>query len=60
MLQRNVVMKVTNEKKDILSFYSHNMNKKNSMRVISITGDLMFRVKVLIINKSTDTRHKYQ
>ena len=29
------------------------------MRAISIAGDLMFRSKVLIINKSKDTYHKY-
>ena len=28
MLQLNAVMKVANEKKDIFSFYSHNMNKE--------------------------------
>ena len=48
-------MKVTSEKKGIFSFYSHNMNKKNSMRIISITIDLIFQLKVLIINKSKDT-----
>ena len=30
------------------------------MKAIPITVDLMFRIKVLIINKSKDTHHKYQ
>ena len=58
MLHYNAVMKITNEKKGIFSFYSHNMNKKISMRAVSITEDLMFRLKVLTINKSKDTHHK--
>ena len=53
-------MKVTNEKKDIFSFYSHNMNKKFQWRAISITVDLMFRLNVLMINKSKDRHHKFQ
>ena len=59
MLHCNTVMKVTNEKKGIFSFYLHNMNKKNSIRVIPTTIDLMFQLKVLIINKNKDTHHKY-
>ena len=51
MLQCNVVMKVTNEKKRVFSFSLHNM-KKILMRAISIRIDLMFQLKVLIINKS--------
>ena len=60
MLQCNVVIKVTHEKKGIFSFYSHYMNKKNSMKPISTTIDLMFRLKVLRINEGKDTHHKYQ
>ena len=30
------------------------------MRAITITVHLMFQLKVLIINKSEDTHHKYQ
>ena len=57
MLHCNVVvMKVSNEKNGIFSCHSHDMNKES----ISITMDLMFRLKGLIINKSKDTRHKYQ
>ena len=56
MLHYDVVMKITNEKKGIFSFYSHNM-KKNSVTAISITEDLMFRLKVLTINESKDTHH---
>ena len=50
-------MKVTNKKKGIFSFYSHNMKK--TMRAISITVVLMFRLKVLIVNESKDRHHKY-
>ena len=46
MLHCNAVMKLTNEKKGIFSFYSHNMNK-NFNEIISITVDLMFQLKVL-------------
>ena len=53
-------MKVTNEKKGICSFYSHNIEQKISMRGISITVFLMLQLKVLIINKTKDTYHKYQ
>ena len=58
MLHYNAVMKITNEKKGIFSFYSLNMNKTISMRAVSITEDLMFRLKVLTINKSKDTHHE--
>ena len=34
--------------------------QKNLMRAISITMDLTFQLKVLIINKSKNTHHKYQ
>ena len=30
------------------------------MRAISITEDLMIQLKVLAINKSKDTHHKYE
>ena len=30
------------------------------MRAISITVDVIFRLKALMINKSKDTQHKYQ
>ena len=46
MLHSYAVMKVTNEKKDISSFYFHKMNKKISMRAISVTVGLTFRLKV--------------
>ena len=59
MLHCNVVMKVINEKKGIFSFYSYNVNK-NFNESIPITEDIMFRLKVLIINKCKDTHHKYQ
>ena len=49
MIHCNVVMKVTIEKKSIFSFYSHNMKKK-SVRAISVTVDLMFRLKVSVIS----------
>ena len=55
-----VIMKVTNEKKGIFSFYSHNMNKIFQWVAISITVDLMFPLKMLIISKSKDTHHKCQ
>ena len=60
MLDCNVVMKVINEKKGIFSFYSDTDEQKISMRTISVTVDLMFLLKVLMINKSKDTHHKYQ
>ena len=41
-------------------FNSHNVNKNISMRTISITVELTFRLKVLIINKSKDAHNKYQ
>ena len=34
------------------------MNKKFSVRAISITMDSMFPLKVLVINKSKDAHHK--
>ena len=52
-------MKVTNKKKGVFTFYSHYM-KKNVNEIISITVELMFRLKVQMINKSKDTHHKYQ
>ena len=55
-----MVMKVTNERKGIFSCYSHNMNEINSMRAIFITVNLMFLLKVFIVNKNKDTHHKYQ
>ena len=53
-------MKVTNKRKGTFLFYSHNMTKKISVRDISITEYLMFQLKVLTINKSKDTNHKYE
>ena len=53
----NVVMKVTNEKKSILSFYSHNMNQKISVRAISIAVNLMFRLKLLIDESDKSSSH---
>ena len=47
---------ITNEKKGIFSFYSCNVNKI-SVRAFSITVDLMFRLKVLMINKRKDKHH---
>ena len=44
ILHCNVVMKVTNEKKGIFSFYSHDRNK-NFNESISVTVDLMFQLK---------------
>ena len=52
-------MKVTNKKKAIFSFHSHGV-KKNSVKAISITLDIMFLLSVLINNKSKDTHHKDQ
>ena len=50
MLHRDVVMKVTNEKKGIVSFYSNNMSEqKISMKAISITMDLMLRNYVIFL-----------
>ena len=59
MLHCNAVMKVTNEVKGIFSFYSHNVKKNFSESHQSMTVDLMFRLKVLIINESK-SKHKYQ
>ena len=57
MVHCNVVeMKVTNEKNGIFSLHSQNMNKKLQGEPL----DLMFRLKLLIINKIKDTHHKYQ
>ena len=53
-------MKVTNEKNGIFTFYSHNKNKTKSLRAISITVALMFRLKVLIVNKSKVKHHRYK
>ena len=50
VLHCNAAMKVTNQKKGIFSFYTHNMNKTISLRAISIRVDFIFRLKVLIIN----------
>ena len=53
------MMKITSEKKGIFfTFYSHNMNKKHSLRVISITMDSMFPLKMLVNNKSKDTYYE--
>ena len=51
------VMKIT-KKKGIFSLYSHNMKKKfNESHFVTV--DLMFLLKVFIINKSKDTQYKY-
>ena len=46
------------EERHLFTFYSHNMNKKVSMRAISITMETIFPLKVLVINKSEDTQQK--
>ena len=44
-------MKITSEKEGIFfKFYWHNMNKKISVSVISITMDSMFPLEVWVIN----------
>ena len=55
MLHCNVVMKVTNKKKGIFSFYLHNMNKKVSESYFHY-GGLDVSIKSI---KSTDA-HKFQ
>ena len=59
MLHYNAITKVANEKKGMFSFYSHDMNK-NSNESISVIDNLMFQLKMLIINKSKDTHNKYE
>ena len=60
MLHCNVIMKVTNEEKGIFSFYSHNMNKSFNESYFHYSGLNGSIKKVLIINKSKDTHHKFQ
>ena len=57
ILHCNVIMKVINDKKSIFSQFIHIIKNK---RAIFITVDSMFLLKVLTINKSKNTRHKYQ
>ena len=52
MLHSVVVMKVTNEKKGIFLSYLHNRNKKFQSEQFRLQWVFMFRLKVLIINKS--------
>ena len=56
MLHCDLIMKITNEKRGIFAHFIHTLRKQNSVRAISITMDSMFPLKVLIINKSEDTR----
>ena len=50
---------MTNEKKGIFAHFIYIIQTKISMRAISIAMDSMFPLKVLIINKSKHTHHKY-
>ena len=52
MLHYNAAMKLTNKKKGIFSFYSHNMDKK-------FNESHFYRLKLSTISKGKDTHHKY-
>ena len=55
MLHCNVVMKVTNEKKCIFSFYSHNMNKKIQLEPFPyIELNVSIKSVLKVINKNKD------
>ena len=61
MLHCNLRMKITSEKKGILSFHIlfTRYEQTISVRAMSITIDSKVLLRVLIINKRKDT-HKYQ
>ena len=60
MLHCNLIMKITNEKKGIFAHFINIVQTKNfSESQFYIAMDSMFPLKVLIINKSKDTHHKY-
>ena len=54
------MIKITSEKNGTFSHFIHIDEQKILIRAISITMDSMFPLKVLVINKSKDTHHKYQ
>ena len=51
------MMKITSEKKGIFLHFIHMIWTKNFNKIISITMDSMFPLKVSVINKSKDTHH---
>ena len=53
-------MKIITEEKGPFHFLLTLYEQKASIRAISITMDSVFPLKVLVINKSKDTHHKYQ
>ena len=53
-------MKITSEKKGIFLHFSHMIWTRNFNETIFITMDSKFPLKVLVINKSKNTHHKYQ
>ena len=59
MLHCNLIMKITNEKKGIFAHFIHIIQTKNFSESHFHCDGLNVPLKVLIINKSKHTHHKY-